>query len=147
VKIYQVEFSDYDEHSNYGCFFSREAAEEHMANLEAEGHGTAGDTLSVGEYEVEAHAPVWYSWYSIRASWGETLDDIEVWSHENRTYTPFNNTGSPYVSVQPRRPIHPGDHRYYPAAVHVTVQALDEVAGKALARTDMRQIGKECKEL
>jgi hypothetical protein len=141
--IYQVEFSDYDEHTNYGCFFSREAAEQHMENLEAEGHGTAGDTLTITEEEVLAHAPEWFSWYSIRASWGEGSDQIDVYSHPSRSYGTFDNTGEPYVNAQPRRYHHGFTERYHPAAVHVALQTLDEEAGKALAlRTAEVEIAK-----
>jgi hypothetical protein len=130
TKIYQVEYSDYDEHQNYGCFFSREAAEEHMANLEAEGYGN-GD-WSVGEEEVLAYAPEWFTWYNIRASWGEGFDEIEVWWEPHRGYVPIT-VAEPYVNARGRQYHHGFTERYHPAVVHVTLQTLDVDAGKALA--------------
>lgn len=135
MKIYQVEHSDYDEHGNLGCFFSREAAEQHMANLEAEGHGGIG-TLDVYEYDVLAHAPEWYTWYQVNARWTEgAYDEIEVTSWPSRAYVEFTGVAAPYVSTQPRQPHHnPAyQHRYRPAYVSVSLQTLDEEAGKALA--------------
>lgn len=144
MKVYQVELSDYDEHANLGCFFSREAAEQHMANLEAEGHGGIG-TLSVEEYDVQAHAPEWYVWYQVYARWTEgAYDEIEVTSSANRGHGQFVDS-VPYVAVTPRIPHHNPrlGHLYRPAYVSVSLQTLDEEAGKALAlRTAQAEIAK-----
>ncbi len=128
MKIYQVEYSDYDEHDNYGCFFSEEQAEKHMANLEAEGHGGGPGTMEVFEYDVLALAPEWYTWYSIHARWTE--GEIEVWSRPNRSYGPFTGVSEPYVNAQPRHYHH---DTFRPAHVSVSLQTLDEETGKVLA--------------